>query len=109
MNKHDEAKKRTRRLFNNHSLKFEDGDNVPKIKHYYEENEKYINECAAIEKELKQLQKKEVGMKVLNNNDPYVIGICPMCGSRFEHYEDTEYTYCPGCGQKLDWGEEEIK
>lgn len=32
--------------------------------------------------------------------------LCPHCGSRFEvDYDD--YNYCPDCGQKIDWGEEE--
>ena len=32
--------------------------------------------------------------------------LCPHCGSRFEvGYDD--YNYCPDCGQKIDWGEEE--
>ena len=32
--------------------------------------------------------------------------ICPCCGSRYEvDYDD--YDYCPNCGQKLDWSDEE--
>lgn len=32
--------------------------------------------------------------------------LCPCCGSRFEVDYDNYY-YCPDCGQKLDWSEEE--
>lgn len=29
--------------------------------------------------------------------------LCPCCKSRYEaDYDD--YTYCPNCGQKIDWG-----
>ena len=32
--------------------------------------------------------------------------ICPCCGGRYEvEYDD--YDYCPDCGQKLDWSNEE--
>ena len=32
--------------------------------------------------------------------------ICPCCGRRCEvDYDD--YDYCPDCGQKLDWSDEE--
>jgi ribosome-binding ATPase YchF (GTP1/OBG family) len=114
MNKHDEARERIRRLFNNHSLKFEDGDNVPKIKHYYEENEKYINECEAIEKELKRLQKKEIPMKVIIHDDLSAFE-CINCinhgvtDSMWLFTNVGEYDYCPRCGQRLDWSGEEIK
>jgi rubrerythrin len=36
----------------------------------------------------------------------YDTWICPCCGKRYEvDYDD--YTYCPNCGQKLDWSDEE--
>ena len=32
--------------------------------------------------------------------------LCPCCGSRYEvDYDD--YDYCPNCGQKIDWSDEE--
>ena len=32
--------------------------------------------------------------------------MCPCCGRRYEvDYDD--YDYCPDCGQKLDWSNEE--
>lgn len=31
--------------------------------------------------------------------------LCPCCGERYEvDYDD--YDYCPNCGQKLDWSDE---
>ena len=37
--------------------------------------------------------------------------ICPTCKYTceygFEDFRDRKYEYCPMCGQKLDWGEEE--
>lgn len=36
----------------------------------------------------------------------YDTWICPCCGHHYEvDYDD--YTYCPNCGQKIDWGNEE--
>lgn len=107
MNKHNRARIRIRLLFNNHSLKFGCGDDVPKIKHYYDDNIEYINECEAAEKELKRLQNKEVGMKpVVDNDQPY----CPICKVDLYYGRGimdkyTDY-YCSKCGQKIDWSDE---
>jgi hypothetical protein len=73
MNKHDEARERIRRLFNNHPLIFRYVGDVPKIKHYYDDIKSYITECEATEKELKRLQKKEAVMK------PIVVNEQPFC------------------------------
>ena len=36
----------------------------------------------------------------------YDTWICPCCGKHYEvDYDD--YDYCPNCGQKLDWSDEE--
>lgn len=36
----------------------------------------------------------------------YDTWICPCYGHHYEvDYDD--YTYCPNCGQKIDWGDEE--
>jgi len=110
MSKHDDARERNRRLFNNHSLIFRYVGDVPKIKHYYDDIKKYITECEATEKKLKRLQKKEVVMKpIVDNGHPY----CPICKTDLCHGcglmgKYTDY-YCIRCGQKLDWSEEEIK
>jgi predicted amidophosphoribosyltransferase len=34
-------------------------------------------------------------------------GICPVCKAPFDIYEDDEYEYCPYCGKKLDWSDEQ--
>lgn len=36
----------------------------------------------------------------------YDTWICPCCGHHYEVDYDN-YTYCPNCGQKIDWGDEE--
>lgn len=34
--------------------------------------------------------------------------LCPCCGSRYEvDYDD--YGYCPNCGQKIDWSDDDCK
>ena len=35
--------------------------------------------------------------------------VCPVCGNDFyiEDLEQTYYSFCPDCGQALDWSEEE--
>lgn len=34
--------------------------------------------------------------------------ICPNCESRYDYEVDYDnYSYCPNCGQKIDWGEED--
>lgn len=36
----------------------------------------------------------------------YDTWICPCCGHHYEvDYDD--YEYCPKCGQKIDWSDEE--
>ena len=37
----------------------------------------------------------------------YDTWICPSCGKHYEIDYD-HYTYCPQCGQLLDWGEEDV-
>lgn len=32
--------------------------------------------------------------------------ICPCCGTRYEVDYD-EHDFCPNCGQKIDWSDEE--
>lgn len=36
----------------------------------------------------------------------YDTWICPCCGKHYEVDYDN-YNYCPDCGQKLDWSDEE--
>ena len=35
------------------------------------------------------------------NDEP--IWECPYCGDRYGRRLDEEWTYCPDCGEKLDW------
>lgn len=42
-----------------------------------------------------------------DGNILYDTAICCGCGRRFERYCEEHYKYCPGCGQALNWGEEE--
>ena len=37
----------------------------------------------------------------------YNIAICQNCGRHFERYYDEQANYCPTCGQRLDWEDEE--
>ena len=58
---------------------------------------------------LKELVEKASPMKVEKQENLYYVNdtwMCPTCGKMFEIGDDT-YTYCPDCGQKLDWSEEE--
>ena len=34
---------------------------------------------------------------------------CPFCGSRAYEVDYDEYDYCPNCGQRIDWSEEDDK
>lgn len=65
-----------------------------------------VEECrAAVEK---RKPKKVNNRKLLRLFDgrPYCIqGDCPMCGCYGIKSNRTDY--CPACGQKLDWSEEE--
>ena len=36
-------------------------------------------------------------------NEIYIYGKCPICGDGVNY----EFEYCPKCGQKLDWREDE--
>ena len=79
------------------------------------------NECEyflAIEKienaieRLGELVEKETTKPLDYEGDGYVDGelnydtaICRSCGRKFEVDYDEHSKYCPNCGQKLDWGE----
>ena len=66
----------------------------------------------ALELGVKALE-KQIPKKVTLEGDGYSDGhlvydtwICPLCEKRYEvDYDD--YDYCPNCGQKLDWSDEE--
>lgn len=56
---------------------------------------------------------KQIAKRPYYEGDGYADGqmvydtwICPNCESEYEvEYDD--YGYCPNCGQKLDWSDEE--
>lgn len=65
------------------------------------------------EEENKILKEREAPKKPTYEADGYSDGhlvydtwICPRCGKDYEvEYDD--YDYCPNCGQKIDWSDEE--
>lgn len=63
-------------------------------------------------KTLGELVDKETSKPLDYEGDGYVDGelnydtaICRSCGRKFDVDYDEHSKYCPGCGQKLDWGE----
>ena len=64
---------------------------------------------SVIEAREKQIAKKptyEGDGYAPNGTLVYDTWICPCCDKRYEvDYDD--YDYCPNCGQKLDWSDEE--
>lgn len=62
---------------------------------------------------VRELLEKETPMDLYYEGDGYDDGelvcdmaICQKCGREFEVYFDEHYNYCPSCGQKLKWREE---
>ena len=62
---------------------------------------------------IKAIVKKEIPKKPFFESDGYADGypvydtwICPKCGTNYEVDSD-KFDYCPKCGQKLDWSNEE--
>lgn len=60
---------------------------------------------AALEKQIPKSPDYE-GDGYSNGQLVYDTWICPCCGHHYEvDYDD--YEYCPKCGQKIDWSDEE--
>lgn len=63
----------------------------------------------------KELVDKATPMKLYYEGDScdedgqiiYDTAICQNCGRHFETYYDEHVNYCPSCGQRLVWAEEE--
>ena len=62
---------------------------------------------------ISEIVKKEIPKKPFFESDGYADGypvydtwICPRCGHNYEVDSD-KFDYCPKCGQRLDWSEEE--
>lgn len=68
----------------------------------------YIEEIEIATKALeKQIPKKPnyEGDGYYNGQPVYDTWICPCCEEMYEVDYD-EYDYCPNCGQKIDWSDE---
>lgn len=65
-----------------------------------------VEECReAVEKQISKEPDYE-GDGYSNGQLVYDTWICPCCGHHYEvDYDD--YEYCPKCGQKIDWSDEE--
>lgn len=65
-----------------------------------------LEECrAAVEKQTAKKPDYE-GDGYADGHLVYDTWICPCCGKHYEVDYDN-YNYCPDCGQKLDWSDEE--
>lgn len=82
---------------------------------YIEELEAEIQQYRAIStvEECRAAVEKQTAKKPDYEGDGYADGhlvydtwICPCCGKHYEVDYDN-YNYCPDCGQKLDWSDEE--
>lgn len=67
-----------------------------------------------LKNKLQELVDKSKPMKLFYEGDGYVDGelcydtaICQNCGRHFERFYDEHANYCPTCGQRLDWEDEE--
>ena len=78
---------------------------------------KFEDECVKKNFTLKSLleaREKQIAKKPTYEGDGYDsegnlvydIWICPCCEKRYEVDYD-EYDFCPNCGQKIDWSEED--
>ena len=65
-----------------------------------------VEECrAAVEKQTARRPDYE-GDGYADGHLVYDTWICPCCGKHYEVDYDN-YNYCPDCGQKLDWSDED--
>lgn len=65
-----------------------------------------LEECrAAVEKQTAKKPDYE-GDGYADGHLVYDTWICPCCGKHYEVDYDN-YNYCPDCGQKIDWSDEE--
>ena len=65
-----------------------------------------VEECrAAVEKQTAKKPDYE-GDGYSDGQLVYDTWICPCCGQHYE-VDCDRYDYCPNCGQKLDWSDEE--
>lgn len=65
-----------------------------------------VEECRAAVEKQKAKKPDFEGDGYADGNLVYDTWICPCCGKHYEvDYDD--YDFCPNCGQKLDWGDED--
>lgn len=66
--------------------------------------------------ELKKIKERNIPQKPTLEGDGYApdgsfiwdTWLCPNCGSAHE-VDDEKYDYCPNCGQKIDWREDDAE
>ena len=67
---------------------------------FFDNEEDLLKVEEAVEKQNPmKLQKEEM----FNGLYEYTLGTCPRCSNELYHDEGSERTYCPFCGQRLDW------
>ena len=65
-----------------------------------------VEECRAAMEKQKAKKPDFEGDGYADGHLVYDTWICPCCGKHYEvDYDD--YDFCPNCGQKLDWSDEE--
>ncbi len=59
----------------------------------------------ALKSMMQNIVRKANGSNTKQGTEIWDEWICPCCGSRYE-VEYDKYDYCPNCGQRIDWTEE---
>ena len=96
-------------------------DNMKAIVNALEEVQKYREigtpeECRAAVENQKEIKPKE--LKNIYPSGQYECPVCGYCVGKHKYFKSTplgetlanckmEFNYCPDCGQKLDWSDEE--
>ncbi len=63
-----------------------------------------LEECQALKN---RLTAKKVSLRHIRKFDGFDDGECPTCGKSVSRDFDGTDIFCPDCGQKLDWSNEE--
>ena len=81
------------------------------LKHYWKPHPDYETMDAigyAIQALERQIPKK-VNLRHIRKYDGFDDGECPNCGMSVSRECDGNDVFCPDCGQKLDWSDEDGK